>query len=452
MKKLIYKIIIVAAVILSLSSCSLYRQYERPKLHYVDSLYRRLPDLQDSSSIAELSWREFFADTTLQEWIRLGISFNTDISVARIKVEQAQATLYAARKAFLPSASLSAEAGTALKGGELSTSYSLAPSFSWEADIFGRMTNAKRSAMAALEQSVAYKQAVQTQLIATIAETYYTLLMLDAQLAINQRTQKTWEENIRTLEALKMAGKTNEAAVLQAKANMLDVQSSIYVLHKQIFETENAFSSLIGIVPIIIDRGTLDDQEFVTRLSGGLPAEILSNRPDVRQAELQLMQAFYATNQARASFYPSVKLDGFMRFDPSGFIADLGASLLQPLYARGVNKAQLRKAEAQQKIALYQFRQKLLEAGVEVNNALVSLKTAQSMVKIDKRQIVHLQAAVWNTQLLMKHGNTNYLEVLTAQQKLLKAELSEISDRYEEIRSVINLYHALGGGYKNDEE
>lgn len=452
MKKLIYKIIIVAAAILSLSSCSLYRQYERPKLHYVDSLYRRLPDLQDSSSIAELSWREFFADTTLQEWIRLGISFNTDLSVARIKVEQAQATLYAARKAFLPSASLSAEAGTALKGGELSTSYSLAPSFSWEADIFGRMTNAKRSAMAALEQSVAYKQAVQTQLIATIAETYYTLLMLDAQLAINQRTQKTWEENIRTLEALKMAGKTNEAAVLQAKANMLDVQSSIYVLHKQIFETENAFSSLIGIVPIIIDRGTLDDQEFVTRLSGGLPAEILSNRPDVRQAELQLMQAFYATNQARAAFYPSVKLDGFMRFDPSGFIADLGALLLQPLYARGANKAQLRKAEAQQKIALYQFRQKLLEAGVEVNNALVSLKTAQSMVKIDKRQIVHLQAAVWNTQLLMKHGNTNYLEVLTAQQKLLKAELSEISDRYEEIRSVINLYHALGGGYKNDEE
>lgn len=446
MQKLIYKIIIVAAAILTLGSCSMYREYERPKLHYLDSLYRRLPDLQDSSSIAELSWREFFADTTLQEWIRLGISFNTDLSIARFKVDQAQATLHAARRAFFPSASLSAEAG--INGGSMS--YSLTPSFSWEADIFGKMTNAKRSAVAAVEQSVAYKQAVQTQLIATIAETYYTLLMLDAQLAVSQRTQKTWEENIRTLEALKMAGKTNEAAVLQAKANMLDVQNSIYVLYKKIFETENAFSSLIGIVPIIIDRGTLEDQEFIEHLSGGLPAEILGNRPDVRQAELQLKQAFYATNQARASFYPTVKLDGFLRFDPSGFITDLGASLLQPLYARGLNNAQLRRAEAQQKIALYEFRQKLLDAGIEVNNALIALKTAQSMVKIDKKQIVHLQAAVWNTQLLMKHGNTNYLEVLTAQQKLLQAELSEISDRYEEIRSVINLYHALGGGYKKD--
>lgn len=448
MQKLIYKIIIVTAAILTLGSCSMYREYERPKLHYLDSLYRRLPDLQDSSSIAELSWREFFADTTLQEWIRLGISFNTDLSIARFKVDQAQATLHAARRAFFPSASLSAEAG--INGGSMS--YSLTPSFSWEADIFGKMTNAKRSAVAAVEQSVAYKQAVQTQLIATIAETYYTLLMLDAQLAVSQRTQKTWEENIRTLEALKMAGKTNEAAVLQAKANMLDVQNSIYVFHKKIFETENAFSSLIGIVPIIIDRGTLDGQEFIEHLSGGLPAEILGNRPDVRQAELQLKQAFYATNQARASFYPTVKLDGFLRFDPSGFITDLGASLLQPLYARGLNNAQLRRAEAQQKIALYEFRQKLLDAGIEVNNALVALKTAQSMVKIDKKQIVHLQAAVWNTQLLMKHGNTNYLEVLTAQQKLLQAELSEISDRYEEIRSVINLYHALGGGYKKDGE
>ena len=448
MQKLIYKIIIVAAAILTLGSCSMYREYERPKLHYLDSLYRRLPDLQDSSSIAELSWREFFADTTLQEWIRLGISFNTDLSIARFKVDQAQATLHAARRAFFPSASLSAEAGI---NGE-SMSYSLTPSFSWEADIFGKMTNAKRSAAAAVEQSVAYKQAVQTQLIATIAETYYTLLMLDAQLAVSQRTQKTWEENIRTLEALKMAGKTNEAAVLQAKANMLDVQNSIYVLYKKIFETENAFSSLIGIVPIIIDRGTLEGQEFIEHLSGGLPAEILGNRPDVRQAELQLKQAFYATNQARASFYPTVKLDGFLRFDPSGFITDLGASLLQPLYARGLNNAQLRRAEAQQKIALYEFRQKLLDAGIEVNNALVALKTAQSMVKIDKKQIVHLQAAVWNTQLLMKHGNTNYLEVLTAQQKLLQAELSEISDRSEEIRSVINLYHALGGGYKKDGE
>jgi NodT family efflux transporter outer membrane factor (OMF) lipoprotein len=445
MKNIIYKIVLAAAAVFALGSCGLYTKYERPDVSFADSIYRRLPAEADTNNIATLRWDEIFTDPILREWIRVGVENNTGLNVARKRIEVAEAGLLSAKWALLPGVSGSVSGGTP---GNVTVGVDV----SWEADIFGKMTNAKRSAVAAVEQSVAYKQAVQTQLIATIAETYYTLLMLDAQLAVSQRTQKTWEENIRTLEALKMAGKTNEAAVLQAKANMLDVQNSIYVLYKKIFETENAFSSLIGIVPIIIDRGTLEGQEFIEHLSGGLPAEILGNRPDVRQAELQLKQAFYATNQARASFYPTVKLDGFLRFDPSGFITDLGASLLQPLYARGLNNAQLRRAEAQQKIALYEFRQKLLDAGIEVNNALVALKTAQSMVKIDKKQIVHLQAAVWNTQLLMKHGNTNYLEVLTAQQKLLQAELSEISDRYEEIRSVINLYHALGGGYKKDGE
>ena len=207
-------------------------------------------------------------------------------------------------------------------------------------------------------------------------------------------------------------------------------------------------AALLGMVPSKIERGSIDVQTTMQHpLSGGVPAEILSNRPDVRQAEMALAQAFYATNQARASFYPSVRLTGEFGFDPSGFITSLAASLLQPLYAQGTNKARLRRAEAEQKIAIYEFRQSLLDAGVEVNNALIAVKTAGSRVKIDQKQIVHLQAAVWNTQLLMKHGNTNYLEVLTAQQKLLQAELAEVSDRFEEIRNVINLYHALGGGY-----
>lgn len=444
--KHIYNVILSIAAVLSIGSCSMYRQYERADLHFVDSLYRRLPDLQDTVSIAELSWQEFFSDTTLQEWIRLGIEHNTDLGIARLRVDQAQATLQASRQAFFPSASLSANAGASYPGSQ-TFRYGVTPTFSWEADIFGKMANAKRGAAAALEQSVAYRQAVQAQLISTIAESYYRMLMLDEQLKISQRTLKTWEENIRTLEALKRAGKTNEAAVLQAQANMLDVQNSVYNLHQQIFEAENAFAALIGMVPMIIRRGKLEGQTFPQQLSGGVPAEILSNRPDVRQAEMALAQAFYATNQARAAFYPSIRLTGEFGFDPTGFLAGLTASLLQPLYAQGANKANLRKAEAGQKIALYEFRQSLLDAGVEVNNALIALKTANSRVKIDQKQIVHLQAAVWNTQLLMKHGNTNYLEVLTAQQKLLQAELAEVSDRYEEIRNVINLYHALGGGY-----
>ena len=425
----------------------LYTQYEREGVEFVDSLYRRLPDIrQDSTSIASLSWSDFFDDPILKEWIRLGIEHNTDLGIARLRVEQAQASLQEAQLRMYPGASISFSASGGVPGNN-TLNLRVSPTFSWEADIFGKVANAKRKAAAALEQSEAYKHAVEAQLVATIAESYYRLLMLDQQLTISERTLKTWEENISTLEALKRAGKTNEAAVLQAKANRLDVQSNVYNLYKQVFEAENSFASLLGTVPFKIERGKLEDQTFDhVYFSGGMPADILGNRPDVRQAEMALAQAFYATNISRAAFYPSVTLSG-NAFNPAGFILELTASLTQQLYAKGVNKANLRRAEAEQQIATYQFRQTLLDAGVEVNNALIAVKTASSRMKIDQKQIVHLKAAVWNTQLLMKHGNANYLEVLSAQQKLLQAELAEVSDRYDEIRNIINLYHALGGGY-----
>ena len=436
--------------ILLLSSCGvskLYTQYEREGVEFVDSLYRRLPDMrQDSTSIASLAWSDFFDDPILQEWIRLGIEHNTDLAVARLRVEQAQTSLWEAGRAFFPGASVSFSTSGGFPGNGTQT-FRMAPTFSWEADIFGKVANSKRRAAAALEQSDAYRQAVQAQLVATIAESYYRLLMLDEQLAISERTLKTWEENISTLEALKRAGKTNEAAVLQAKANRLDVEGSVYNLHRQIFEAENSFAALLGTVPFKINRSKIEDQTFDhIYFSSGIPAALLSNRPDVRQAEMALAQAFYATNISRASFYPRLNLTGDM-FNPAGFILQLTATLSQQLYGKGVNKANLRRAEAEQAIATYQFRQSLLDAGVEVNNALIAVKTASSRMNIDRKQIVHLQAAVWNTQLLMKHGNANYLEVLSAQQKLLQAELAEVSDRFEEIRNIINLYHALGGGF-----
>ena len=334
------QLLIIISSVMLLAGCGvsgLYSEYERQGVEFVDSLYRRLPSqYTDSSSIASLDWTEFFSDPVLQDWIRLGIEHNTDLSVARLKVEQAQATLQAARSAFFPSANLNMNAGAGYPGG---ISYGISPSASWEADIFGKLTNAKRQAAAAVQQSQAYRQAVESQLVATIAESYYRLLMLDEQLAISERTLQTWEENIKTLEALKRAGKTNEAAVLQAKANRLNVESSTYSLQLQIFEAENAFAALIGTVPFNIERGKLEGQSFPQHLSGGIPAEILGNRPDVRQAEMALAQAFYARNIARSAFYPSVKLTGSMAFNPAGFIADLTASHMQPLYAKGVNKA-----------------------------------------------------------------------------------------------------------------
>ena len=445
MKRIIY----IAIAALALSSCGLYKQYEREEMHFVDSLYRRMNVPQDSISTGSIAWDRIFTDPILHEWIQDGLDYNTDLNVARLKVKEAEAALLAARWALLPGADFSAQGG-------LPGQFSASIEASWQTDIFGGLRNAKRRAQAALEQSEAYRQAVQTQLVATIANSYYTLLMLDEQLSISTRTKNTWEESIRTLEALKRAGKTNEAAVLQAKANKLSVEANILTLEKEILAVENSFCALLGIVPMPVERSSMAMQELPETLSAGVPLDLLSRRPDVRQAELALAQTFYSVNSARASFYPNITLrgsagwttgNGNIALDPGSLIANFIAGLTQPIFGRGVNKARLQAAQAQHEQAAYLFRQSLLDAGVEVNNALTMWQTAKKRVELDKKQVLNLQAAVWNTQLLMKHGNADYLEVLTAQKNLLQAELTEASDRFDEVQSVINLYQALGGGY-----
>ncbi len=443
------RILLITLAGLLLSSCGLYKQYEREEMQFVDSLYRRMSVPADSVSSASVTWEEFFTDEYLQEWIRTGLKYNSNLHIARLKVQEAEATLMASKWALLPGADFSMSGG-------LPGQFSASVQASWQTDIFGGLRNSKRKAQAALEQTQAYKQAVQTQLVATIANSYYTLLKLDEQLAISNRTLTAWEESIRTLEALKRAGKTNEAAVLQAKANKLSVEASALTLKKEILAVENSLCALLGIVPMSIKRSTLDDQILPKKLSAGVPVELLDKRPDVKQAEMALAQAFYSVNSAKASFYPNITLSGALGWttgkgdivlDPGSMIANFIAGLTQPIFARGTNKARLQIAQAQFEEAAYTFRQRLLDAGVEVNNALTLWQTAQKRVELGKKQIVHLQAAIWNTQLLMKHGNADYLEVLTAQKNLLQAELTEAADRYDEIISAVNLYQALGGGY-----
>ena len=444
----LYKSLILTITILSLHSCSLYKKYEREQMWFVDSLYRRMEITGDPLSAATVAWDHMFTDPILQEWIQLGLDYNTDLNVARHRVQEAEAALLSARWALLPGATFTAQGGAP-------GNFSARADASWQADIFGSLRNSKRKAQAAVEQSKAYQQAVQTQLVATIANSYYTLVTLDEKLAISKRTMQTWDENIRTLEALKRAGKTNEAAVLQAKANKLNVEASVLTLEKEILAMENSFCALVSIVPMPIERSSLKDLEFPEKLSVGVPAELLSRRPDVRQAEMALAQTFYNVNSAKAAFYPNLTLSGAIGWtisggtaiDPSSMITNFIGSLAQPIFGRGANKARLQAAQAQREAAAWQFRQSLLDAGVEVNNAVTQWQTAQKRVELDKRQILNLQASVWNTQLLMKHGNANYLEVLTAQKNLLQAELSEVSDRFDEIQAVINLYQALGGGY-----
>ncbi len=450
--------IIIIMLTSTLSGCHIYRTYQRPSSITVsDSLYRQPVTSTDTVSLASLSWKELFTDPLLQQLIETGLANNTDLNIARLKVKEAETLLMTSRLSYLPSLSLTPQ-GTlsSIEGSKPSKTYDLAASADWELDLFGKLLNAKRGARAALEQSEAYRQAVQTQLVATIANSYYTLLMLDRQLAITCRTADTWTESVRTMKALKRAGQATEMAVAQTEASKLSVDASVVSLRRQINEMENSLSTLLGLSPQEIMRSTLEDQQFPDSLSTGVPLQLLSRRPDVRQCEAQLATAYYATNSARSAFYPSITLSGSAGWtnaagaaisNPGQWLLSAIGSLVQPIFNRGKNIANLKIAKAQQEEALLTFQQSLLDAGAEVNNALVQWQSARERITLDERQTISLRSALRSSELLMQHSSQNYLEVLTARQSLLQAELNVASDRFDEIQGVINLYHALGGGY-----
>ena len=448
------KLIGFSIAALLFTSCGVYKEYSRPEVE-ADAQFRNAVNASDTTTIASLSWRELFTDTCLQKLIEQGLRQNTDLNVARLRVKEAEATLLNARLSYLPSLSLTPEGGISRYSGETGKTYNLAASASWEVDIFGRITNAKRGAYAALEGSRDYVQAVQTRLIATIANSYYMLLMLDKQLQIGVQTLQSWEKSIHTLEALKRGGKANDAAVLQARANRMTLESSVLAIRKSINETENALATLLSLSPRPISRGILADASFPDTLSAGVPLQLLSNRPDVRQAERNLAQAFYAANAARSAFYPNITLSGSIGWtnnggavilNPGKWLLNAIGSLTQPLFNRGSNIANLKIVKARQEEAMLQFRQSLLDAGKETNDALFQWQTAREQIAIGKRKIAILKEAVHKTELMMRHSSTTYLDVLTAQQSMLDAEQAQAQNLFDEIQGVINLYHAVGGG------
>lgn len=454
MKKILIYTTILAAPLLS--GCGIYSRYSRPELEVnIDSLFRESATAPDTATIAALSWRELFADPYLQTLIVAGLERNTDLGIARLQTEEAQAVLTNARLSYLPSLNLAPQAGISHYNGETKKTYNLGINAAWEADIFGKVTNTRRGASAALQQSLAYEQAVQTQLVATIAESYYTLLMLDEQSTISRQTLTVWDETITTLEALVQAGRANDVAVRQAHASRTALEASLLTLHKSISETENSLCALLKEPSHAIDRSTLDGQQFPSDLSAGVPLQLLQNRPDIRQAEAELAEAFYAVHSARSAFYPSLTLSGTLGWtnngggailNPGKWLSSALAQLTAPLFNKGTNIANLKVARARQEEALLRFQQSLLDAGNEVNNALVAWQTADQRVRLDEQQIADLASATEKTRLLVRYTSANYLEVLTAQQSLLNARLTLAQDRIGKIQSTIQLYHALGGG------
>ncbi len=453
-------IILASIVTVTLSGCNIYSSFQRSEEapDMGENLYRNNPVSGDTTTLASLSWRELFKDTHLQNLIEDALKNNTNLVIAQLRAEDAESSLKAARLAYLPSVNFAPQ-GTVTNAAGISMpeTYSLAAQASWEIDIFGKVRNSKEKAKTVLEQSVAYEQAVQTQLIATLANSYYTLLSLDTQRDISVKTIANWEANIRTMEALMRTGKANAAGVAQARANKLSLEANLLTIDKQIEQLENTISALLGRASGEIERGTLSEQYFPEKVSIGVSLQLLSNRPDVYQAERYLAQMFYATNESRAAFYPSVTINGSASWANSygGIISNPGSwlisgvvSALQPIFNKGALTAKLKISKSQQEQALLQYKQKILDAANEVNSSLLMWQTSRKRLEINAEQQSELQNALRSAELLMKHSSSNYLEVLTAQNTLLQAELSGATDKYNEIQGVINLYRSLGGGTK----
>ena len=441
------KIVLILSIATLFTSCSIYKKYSRPEEISTKNLYGNI-ERGDTITMADVSWRDFFTDKHLQGYIEQGLKNNIDMRLAAERVSQAELALQSARLAFIPSFSFEPSASVSLAPQSAQYAYTLPVKASWEIDIMARNINAKRRAEASLEYNKLYRRSVQTALVAAIANNYYTLLMLDAQLRISRSTSASWKENVRTMKAMKEAGMTNAASISQTEANSCSIDASLYDLEYKLVQAQNAFALLLGVTPQEFPRSELNGVDFKQELLVGVPAQLLSRRPDVQQAEYNLMLAFYNTNIAHANLYPSLTISGdaALKGFPTSWAFSFLAKLVEPIFNAGKNRANYKIAQSQQREALLNFEHKLLEAGSEVNTALAQCRSARSKTDLRIRQIENLSQAVYSTRQLMSHSEATYLEVLTAQQSLLSARLLQVSDRFEGIQGVINLYRALGGG------
>jgi len=461
-KKIVGYIVSVIFVSIAISSCKVTKPYQLPAVN-TSTLYRDVA-ATDTSSIANLRYTQIFTDTVLQRLIADGIARNLDLQMAYTRIQQAQAYYLQSRAAFLPSADANGSigrskfsAGQGFGARPPITQYQLGVSSSWEADIWGKLSSSKRANLASLLQTEAASKAVQTGLVANIANFYFALLALDQQLSITQQTIINWDTTVQTMRALKEAARVTEAAVVQTEAQRYAAEVTIPDLKQSIKETENALSILVGLSPGSINRSRLENQSSIAVLQTGVPVQLLANRPDVLQAELNFRYFFELTNVARTNFYPSLTITGSaglsslsfgQLFNPTSLAASIAAGLTQPVFNRRLNKTRLEVAKAQQQEAILNFQNTLLNAGREVSDALSLHETALEKIAIRTNQMTALQKSVDYTQELIRNGFGNYVEIITARQSLLQAELGGVNDRLQQLQATVNLYRSLGGGWR----
>jgi NodT family efflux transporter outer membrane factor (OMF) lipoprotein len=451
-----YKNIIAAvAVSLALTSCGIYKKYETKT-----EIPAGVLGVADSGSAVEMiSWRQFFTDPLLQQLIEQALANNTNLASARIAVEQSQASLKAARLGYLPSFSLAPQ-GT-LSSFDLSPvtkTYSLPLQMSWDVELFGTITNKKRAAKAVFLQSQCNEEAVRSNLVSAVAQHYSMLQVLDRQLEILIQTDSLWSASLETQKSLWENGKAYSTAVNQMESSWLNVKTQIVDMRRSIRSTENSLCKLLAITPQHIERNKWGTHALSTSIAvDGFSAELLRNRPDIRMADHMIEEAYYNTQTARAAFFPSLTLSGTIGWtnngggaivDPGKLLLNIMGQLLQPVFARGKLIAGLKIAKLTQEDMRKKYAQTVIDAGNQVNEALADYQATVEKHEFYHRQVLTLHDAYTGTHELMDNGKANYLEVLTAQESLLSAQLNEVTNMYNGAQAVIALYIALGGGAK----
>ena len=450
---------------LLLTSCGLYNKYERPEV-VADGIVRdpvaQNGTLQsaDTTSFGNLPWRQLFTDPQLQLLIEQGLEKNPDLLNAALNVQMVNEGLKVARLAFLPSVAMSPQGTIATLKTDPSVttkSYQVPLSASWNVDLFGNLLNAKRSAQMQLIATQDYQTVVKCNIVSGIANLYYTLLMLDRQVEIvsdmEQLTKETWEK-MQFMHENRVGYRST--AVQSAEAAYYSVQAQKVDLMRQTREMENSLSLLIGQPAQAIKRGKLADQSLPSTFATGVSIGLLNNRADVHAAEMSLAQCFYDVQQARSRFYPSITITGTGAFtnnngmvNPGKLLLSAVGSLVQPIFQHGQIVAGLKVAKMQYEQKYNTWQNTVLKAGNEVSNALVSYNASAEKGDLDSKRVEVLKKNVEDTKKLMESSsNTTYLEVISAQSNLLNAEISEVTDQFNKMQAVVNLYQALGGGAK----
>jgi NodT family efflux transporter outer membrane factor (OMF) lipoprotein len=465
MNSIINKTLIVVVMATTLQSCFVAKEYSRPELEETEHLYRTDNLPKDSLSMADVSWKDMFTDTYLKQYIEEGLQNNLDIRVALQQIAAAEAYMKQGKVGYLPSLNANAQmthqelSSNSQFGGFFSSldQYELSGSLSWEADIWGKIRSTKRAGEASYLQSVAAHQAVKTQLVSSIATVYYQLLALDAQLEVTKQTITARENSVTTIQALKEAGQVNQVAVDGNIAQYNNAKALLVDIEVAIFKTENTLNLLLGRSSQNIERTLLDNQRLDTEIKLGVPATLLRNRPDVMASEYALINAFEMTNVARSQFYPSLTITasgGFQSLQldellsANSLFANIIGGLAQPIFNKRAIKTQHEVALAQQEQALLGFKKSLLVAGNEVSNALYDYDAQTEKFEFRENEVEALRQAEANSEELLVNGYATYLDLLTARQNALSAELNLIDNKLNQLLSIVNLYEALGGGWK----